>query len=133
MANQDDQPRDERYVAGRKKLRELHPGLADQFPKLLGDFAPDFVRLTTEYCFHDLYSRKKLDPRLRQTATIAALVTQGAGDGIVKNHIEIGRNVGLSREEVVEILMQLSAYAGFPATINAMVLAKAAFDEEDPG
>ncbi len=66
-----DENRNERHKAGMETLRKLHPGLATGFTEALGEFAPELVRLTTEYCFADLYAREELDPRLRQ-ADIAA-------------------------------------------------------------
>ncbi len=92
-----DENRNERHKAGMETLRKLHPGLATGFTEALGEFAPELVRLTTEYCFADLYAREELDPRLRQTATLAAMIAQGVPDGILKNHFEIARNVGLKR------------------------------------
>ena len=38
----------------------------------------------------------------------------------LKVHIEAGLNVGLSREEIIEIIMQMAVYAGFPAALNGL-------------
>ncbi len=51
----------------------------------------------------------------------------------LKVHIAAGLNVGLSREEIVETIMQMAVYAGFPAALNGLFAAKAVFSERDSG
>ena len=46
-------------------------------------------------------------------------------------HIQAGLNVGLSREEITEVIMQMAVYAGFPAALNGLFAAKAVFAEAD--
>ena len=60
-------------------------------------------------------------------ATIAALAAMGTAAPQLKVHIEAGLNVGLSQEEVTEILMQMAVYAGFPAALNGLFAAKEVF------
>ncbi len=45
----------------------------------------------------------------------------------LKVHIRAGLNVGLNREEVIEIIMQMAVYAGFPAALNGLAVAREAF------
>lgn len=93
----------------------------------LGDIAPDFANYILEFPFGDIYSRPGLDLRSREIATIAALAALGNAAPQLKVHIEAGLNVGLSREEIVEILMQMAVYAGFPAALNGLFAAKDVF------
>lgn len=93
----------------------------------LADIAPDFAHYLFEYPFGDIYSRPGLDLRAREIATIAALTALGNAAPQLKVHIEAGLNVGLQREEIVEILMQMSVYAGFPAALNGLFAAKDVF------
>ena len=60
-------------------------------------------------------------------ATLAALTTLGNAPAQLKAHIEGALNVGLSREEICEVLMQMAVYAGVPAAINAMKIAGEVF------
>ena len=46
-------------------------------------------------------------------------------------HIEAALNVGCTREEIVEVFMQMALYAGFPAALNGLYAAKEAFRERD--
>lgn len=93
----------------------------------LADIAPDFAHYLFEYPFGDIYARPGLDLRAREIATIAALTALGYATPQLKVHIEAGLNVGLRREEIVEILMQMSVYAGFPAALNGLFAAKEVF------
>ena len=80
-----------------------------------------------EFSFGDIYSRPGLDLRAREIATIAALTALGNASPQLKVHIEAGLNVGLSREEITEVMMQMAVYAGFPAALNGLFAAKEIF------
>jgi 4-carboxymuconolactone decarboxylase len=67
--------------------------------------------------------------REREIATIAALTALGNATPQLKVHIEAGLNVGLSRDEITEVIMQVSVYAGFPAALNGLFAAKDVFAE----
>lgn len=95
----------------------------------LADIAPDFATYVFEFPFGDIYSRPGLDLRAREIATIAALAALGNAAPQLKVHIEAGLNVGLSRDEIVEIMMQMAVYAGFPAALNGLFAAKEVFSK----
>jgi 4-carboxymuconolactone decarboxylase len=65
--------------------------------------------------------------RAREIATIAALTAMSNATPQLKVHIEGGLNVGLSRTEIIEIIMQMAVYAGFPAALNGLFVAKEVF------
>nr|WP_310632477.1 carboxymuconolactone decarboxylase family protein [Paraburkholderia sp.] len=95
----------------------------------LADVAPDFATYLFEFPYGDIYSRPALDLRGREMVSIAVLAATGSATTLLKGHIEAGLNVGLSQEEIVEILMQLAVLAGFPAAINALFAAKDVFTQ----
>lgn len=97
----------------------------------LADIAPDFADYVLEFPFGDIYSRPGLDLRAREVATIAALAAMGNAAPQLKVHIEAGLNVGLSRQEITEILIQMAVYAGFPAALNGLFAAKEVFAARD--
>ncbi len=97
----------------------------------LKDIAPDLARYVIEFAFGDVYSRPGLDLKSREIAAVAALTTLGNATPQLKVHIHGALNVGLSRQEVVEIIIQMAVYAGFPAAINGMFAAKEVFQERD--
>jgi 4-carboxymuconolactone decarboxylase len=96
----------------------------------LADIAPDFARYLIEFPFGDIYSRSGLDLQKREVATIAALTALGTAAPQLKVHIAAGLNVGLSRGEIVETIMQMAVYAGFPAALNGLFAAEQVFAEQ---
>jgi 4-carboxymuconolactone decarboxylase len=112
---------------GKRALAEIDGEAGHNVIMALADIAPDFATYLFEFPFGDIYSRAGLGLREREIATIAALAAMGNAAPQLKVHIEAGLNVGLSREEIVEILMQMAVYAGFPAALNGLFAAKEVF------
>lgn len=118
---------DDRYARGAKALAEIDGAGGAKVVAALADIAPDFARYIIEFPFGDIYSRPGLDLRAREIATIAALTALGHATPQLKVHVAAGLNVGLSRDEIVEIIMQMAVYAGFPAALNGLFAAKEVF------
>jgi 4-carboxymuconolactone decarboxylase len=93
----------------------------------LADIAPDFARYLIEFPFGDIYSRPGLDLRSREIAVVAALTALGNATPQLKVHLQAALNVGVTREEIVEVLMQMAVYAGFPAALNGLAAAREVF------
>ncbi|MDN4504123.1 carboxymuconolactone decarboxylase family protein [Alteromonadaceae bacterium BrNp21-10] len=119
----------ERFTRGRQKLKEIDGEAGEKVIESLKSIAPDLARYTIEYPFGDVYSRKGLDLKSREIATVAALTAMGNADAQLKVHIGAALNVGCSAEEIIEIIIQMSVYAGFPAALNAATAAKFVFAE----
>lgn len=120
-----------RYIRGQAALSRIHGHIGEGVMDTLKDIAPDFVRLIIEFPYGDIYSRGVLSPKERQIATIASLTTLGNSPAELKAHIQGGLNVGCTRQEIVEIIIQMAVYAGFPNAVNAMLVAKEVFAELD--
>ncbi|MBR0817527.1 carboxymuconolactone decarboxylase family protein [Bradyrhizobium liaoningense] len=116
-----------RLERGHRALAEIDGQAGQEVVAALADIAPDFATYVLEFPFGDIYSRPGLDLRSREIATIAALAAMGNATPQLKVHIEAGLNVGLSRDEIVETLMQMAVYAGFPAALNGLFAAKEVF------
>ncbi len=97
----------------------------------MAGIAPDLGRYIVEFGFGDIYCRPGLTLREREIATIAALTALGTAAPQLKVHIEAGLNVGLTREEITETILQMVLYAGFPAALNGMFAAKEVFGAQD--
>lgn len=123
----------ERYVRGWDKLREIDGEAGEKVVDGLRDIAPDFARLLIEFPFGDIYSRPGLDLKSRELAVVAALTALGNAAPQLKVHIQGALNVGCSREEIVEVIMQMAVYAGFPAALNGLFAAKEVFAAEGSG
>lgn len=121
--------RNDRFERGWKKLKEIDGDAGEKVIEALKDIAPDLGRYTIEYPFGDVYSREGLDVKSREIATVAALAAMGNAQPQLKVHIGAALNVGCSAREIVEIIIQMSVYAGFPAALNAAAAAKTVFSE----
>ena len=118
-----------RFEAGLALLNKIDGKGGRQVVESLQDIAPDFGKYLIEFPFGDIYSRCDVDLKTREIATIAALAALGNARPQLKIHIRACLNVGCSKTEIIEILMQMAVYAGFPAALNALFAAKEAFDE----
>ena len=119
----------ERYLRGWAKLKEVDGEAGERVIASLSDIAPDFARLIIEFPFGDIYSRPGLDLKTRELAVVAALTAMGNAAPQLKVHIQGALNVGCSRQEVVEVMMQMAVYAGFPAALNGLFAAKEVFSQ----
>ena len=120
-----------RYETGLRVLSEVDGAAGEKVVASLAGIAPEFARYLIEFPFGDIYARPGLGLREREIATIAALAAMGNARPQLKVHIAAGLNVGLSREEIVEILIQMAVYAGFPAALNGLFAAEEVFAEEE--
>jgi 4-carboxymuconolactone decarboxylase len=117
----------ERYARGLAKLEEIDGAAGTNVIASLRDIAPDFARYLIEFPFGDIYSRPGLDLRSREIAVVAALTAMGNAAPQLKVHIGGALNVGVRPEEIVEVIMQMAVYAGFPAALNGLFAAKEVF------
>ncbi len=120
---------DDRFARGARALAKIDGHGGEAVVAALADIAPDFARYLVEFPFGDIYSRPGLDLRSREIATIAALTALGQATPQLKVHLRAGLNVGLTRGEIVEVLMQMAVYAGFPAALNGLFAAREVFAE----
>ena len=123
--------KEDRYERGWEKLKEVDGEAGERVIESLKDIAPDFARYVIEFPFGDVYCRPGLDLKSREIAVVAALTALGNATPQLKVHIHGALNVGCSREEVAEIIIQMAVYAGFPAALNGLFAAKDVFKERD--
>ncbi|MFL6381467.1 MAG: carboxymuconolactone decarboxylase family protein [Nitrososphaeraceae archaeon] len=121
----------DRYDRGLEMLKEIDGEAGERVIESLKDISPDFARYIIEFPFGDIYSRTGLDLKSREIATVAALVTMGNALSQLKVHINGALNVGCSQTEVIEVIIQMAVYAGFPAALNGLSAAKEVFDERE--
>lgn len=81
--------------------------------------APEFFGLVTQFVFGMFWSRPGLDVRSRSLCTVAQLAALGRTDEL-KAHLYGALNLGISRDELIEVLMQTACYAGVPAAVQAL-------------
>jgi len=117
-------PQSERFRRGWQQLEAIDGAAGKQVIDSLKAIAPDLARYVIEFPFGDIYARPGLDLKAREIATIAALTAMGNAHPQLKVHIQAALNVGCSQEEIVEVVIQMAVYAGFPAALNGMAAVK---------
>jgi len=118
-----------RFDIGLAELTKIDGEAGHNVIQSLQDICPDLARFTIEYPFADIYTRPALDLRAREIATVAALTAMGGCEPQLKVHLNAALNVGCTEEEVKEVILQMSVYAGFPAALNGMFALKAVLEQ----
>lgn len=130
-ATEQDATAETRATRGRRLLAQIDGEAGQAVIDALAAIAPDFAELLFEFPFGDIYARPGLGLRDREIATIAALCAMGTARPQLEVHINAGLNVGLTRQEITEVLIQMSVYAGFPAALNGLAAARSVFAARD--
>ena len=93
------------------------------------EITADFQDLITRYAWGDVWSRPGLDRRTRSCITLAMLAALHHDDELAVQVRAAVRN-GVSREEIVEVLLQVAVYAGVPAANRAFGIAQRVLRED---
>jgi 4-carboxymuconolactone decarboxylase len=118
---------EERKQRGAKLIEQmLGTDQADSIRNAWREISPDFEQYVTEFLAGEIWSRSQLDLRTRSLVTIAALAALGRSRGLELN-IRMAVNNGASRQDVIETLLQIAPYAGFPAAWEGLALARDVF------
>lgn len=115
MAEQDDL-----LARGREVTAALWGDLMKSAPTMPAyGLAPEFFGLVTQFVFGMFWTRPNLDLRSRSLCTVAQLAALGKTDEL-KGHLLGALNLGIKREELIEVLMQTACYAGVPTAVAAL-------------
>lgn len=119
------------YELGLSVIRTQLGPQADAYIEKIKAISPAFAEVNVTFPFGNLYSRNVLDSKTRELITIGALTVLGYALPELEVHIKGALQLGVTREEVLEVILQMLAYIGFPAATNALFLAQKVFDEID--
>ena len=112
---------------GLKMLRQMLGGeRAGEIRAAWSNLSPDFANMVTDILAGEVWSRPNLDLKTRSLITVAALTALGRTNGLRLN-IEMALNNGATPSEILETLLQMAFYAGFPACWDALVIADEVF------
>nr|WP_236841417.1 carboxymuconolactone decarboxylase family protein [Brevibacillus formosus] len=117
----------ERRERGKAKLQEIDGKHGEAVADSLAEIAPVLAEQIIEFAFGEIYSRSGLNPKQRQLVTLGALTAQGGCEPQLHVHLNASIRVGLTRQEVIEALLQCYPYTGFPKVLNAINVAKKIF------
>ena len=121
----------DRFADGWKALQRVDGHGGEAVIASLADVAPDLGRFIIEFAFGDVYARPGLGLLERELVTIAALAAMGTAAPQLRVHLHGFLHVGGSREQMVEALVHIAAYAGFPAAINGVAMAREVLAERE--
>jgi 4-carboxymuconolactone decarboxylase len=121
----------ERYERGARMLNAVDGPAGLAVVEGLAKSFPDFARYLVEFPFGDIYARAGLGLRERELATVAALCALGSALPQLRVHVHAALHVGCKPAEIVEVLMQMAVYAGFPAALNGLSVAREVFAEAE--
>ncbi|ARP92858.1 carboxymuconolactone decarboxylase [Bordetella genomosp. 9] len=119
----------ERYECGLKQLHAVDGEAGIRVIESLREAFPDVAAYVVEFAFGDIYSRPGLGLRERELAVVAALCALGNAAPQLKVHLHAALHVGCTPEEIVEVVMQMVIYAGFPAALNGLAAVREVFGE----
>lgn len=122
----------ERYRRGMANLDAISGSQGRRVVEGLADIAPDLGRYIVEFAYGDIFARPGLDRKTREIATVAALTAMGTAAPQLRVHVEAALNVGATQGEVMETILQMIPYAGFPAALNATAIAREVFAAQRP-
>lgn len=120
-----DMPDTERAKRGnemRERLFGNAPPPSETFERLMG--------VTVEHLFGDIWTRPGLAVRDRSLITCAVLTALGK-EAQLRVHMKGALNVGISREEILEMMIHLAHYSGWPTAVNGTRVAEEVFKDAD--
>ena len=91
--------------------------------------SPDFESYIVEFLAGEIWNREGLDLRTKSLVTIATLAAMGRTLGLELN-IRLALRNGATRREILETLLHIAPYAGFPAAWEGLAMANRVFEEE---
>ncbi|WP_374254157.1 carboxymuconolactone decarboxylase family protein [Xanthobacter sp.] len=130
----DAESRSDRLERGKAPLAKSSAASGDAVVRSFDDIAPDLGRMIVEHAYGEVFSRDGIDLKTRELSACAALAAMGSAttETPLRVHINAALNVGASREEIIETLINLAAYSGYPATQQAIRIAAEEFAKSNP-
>jgi 4-carboxymuconolactone decarboxylase len=115
----------DRYRRGLRAFHDLMPGRdPSEYISSLKAISPELARWSIEFVFGDALAREGLEPKAKQLAIVSMLATVGNRADALRRHLRGALGCGATAAEVIELLIQISVYAGFPTALNAFAAAR---------
>lgn len=113
---------------GLKRIEEILGSNAVNLINNFSEISPDFANYIIEFGYGELYTRQDISDKSRELAAVANLIGQGNTGLPLKAHIQGMLNVGWTKQEIIEVIIFLVGYSGFPKAVDAIKTAKEVFD-----
>lgn len=118
-----------RRARAERALAGTSGGSGEAIIASLKDIAPDMADYILDFAYGDIIARQVLSAKEKEIVMIASATARGTMAPQLAVHIKAGLNVGLTKQEIVEVIQQIAVYAGFPAALNGLDTAKKTFKE----
>lgn len=119
---------DELTEYGMEIMNKLEAGLAERVTSSLSQLDEGLSKLITDYAFGAVIGRPGLDLKTREMITVASLISLGNAKPQLELHMRAALNVGVTPQELLEIVIQMAIYAGVPACMNGITAYRAAME-----
>lgn len=119
-----------RHDLGKKRLTDILGDKAEEVINTFESISPDFAKYVVDFGYGDLYAREGMSDKLREFAAVSCLIGQGNTGLPLKSHLKGMLNVGWTKEQIVELLIFLVGYKGFPSSVDAILQLKDLVDNE---
>lgn len=116
---------------GLKKVRDILGDNAETIIENFRKISSDFADYIVHFGYGELYTRKGLTDKDRELAACASLISQGQTGLPLRTHINGMLNVGWTQNEIIELVIFLIGYLGFPSTVEAIRTIQEVFSERD--
>lgn len=120
----EDDMENERYRRGIEALRRVNEEGITNLIESMDAVAPDLARYVIEFAYGDIYTRPGLHTKQRELCIVAALTALGNREDQLRDHIQAALNIGCTQQELVETILMMAVYAGFPVAIKGMQIAR---------
>jgi 4-carboxymuconolactone decarboxylase len=122
----------ERYHRGREVLASMgnNPDGLPSWRAVDPVVGPEIERMLGEFCFGDIWARDGLDLHTRRVITLATIAALNRPT-LLAVHVRSALEQGFERREILEIFVHMIAYAGFPAALSSVQVAREVFDALD--
>lgn len=123
---------DDRLEQGMRTISKLFPPGTPGMPRFAypEEIRAHWNQFSVATVMGDVWSRPQLDLKSRAMITIGALTALGRVEQL-QAYIAAALNLGLTREQISEVILHMAVYAGFPAAIQGFSVANAVFESFD--
>ena len=119
----------DKYEIGLRRIQDILGASALDTVKRFEEISPDFSKYVVEFAYGDLYERKGISDKTREIAAVACIIGQGNTGFPLRAHIKGMLNVGWTKNEIIEVLLFLVGYVGFPSIVDSFNIVKEVFEE----
>ena len=119
------------YDAGMAVRREVLGAVhVDRANASIDEITRDFQEFITRYAWGSIWTRPGLDRVTRSAITLTALIAGGFEEEFAM-HVRSARRNGMTREQIVEVILQSSIYCSVPSANTAFKIVRTVLAEED--